>query len=233
MSKPPSFADSELVVIPPLAQHTCTVIWLHGLGDCGSSWCFLAETLGPQFPMIKWILPNAPVRSVTMNGFGDIPAWFDVFAVDKSSKVQRFDDTGMLASAARVDELIKAESKQGIDKIILGGFSQGCILSLLIGLTTQIKLSGIIGTSGYLPLGEKFTAMASGINQHTAILMCHGDQDLVVKYKYGQASSRYLASLGYRVDFKSYSGLGHVVCDQEIQDIAAFLNQCLISSSKL
>jgi predicted esterase len=58
-----------------------------------------------------------------------------------------------------VDKLIQAETKLGIDKIILGGFSQGCVLSLLTGLTTRTKLTGIIGTSGWLPLGEKFTAV--------------------------------------------------------------------------
>jgi lysophospholipase-2 len=71
------------------------------------------------------------------------------------------------------------------------------------------------------------------VNQQTPILMCHGDEDLVVKYKYGRASSRYLASLGYRMDFKTYPGMGHVTCDEEVQHIAAFLHQCLTPSAKL
>lgn len=47
------------VVIDATAPHTATVIWLHGLGDSGIGWVFLTEELGPKFPHIKWILPNA------------------------------------------------------------------------------------------------------------------------------------------------------------------------------
>lgn len=47
------------VVIGARAKHTATVFWLHGLGDSGAGWSFLAEELGKAFPHVKWILPNA------------------------------------------------------------------------------------------------------------------------------------------------------------------------------
>jgi lysophospholipase-2 len=47
------------VIIDATEKHTATVIWLHGLGDSGIGWLFLTEELGPRFPYIKWILPNA------------------------------------------------------------------------------------------------------------------------------------------------------------------------------
>jgi predicted esterase len=47
------------IIIEPTVTHTATVIWLHGLGDSGAGWYFLAEELGPLFPYIKWILPDA------------------------------------------------------------------------------------------------------------------------------------------------------------------------------
>lgn len=41
-----------------------------------------------------------PLRSVEFNGFGVMPAWFDVASLDKSSQTQKVDEAGMLASAA-------------------------------------------------------------------------------------------------------------------------------------
>lgn len=42
-------------------------------------------------------------------------------------------------------------SEQALNgKIFVGGFSQGCAVSLLYGLTTKQKLGGVIGYSGFL-----------------------------------------------------------------------------------
>lgn len=46
-------------VVGAKAKHTATVFWLHGLGDSGSGWSFLAEELSNLFPYVKWVLPNA------------------------------------------------------------------------------------------------------------------------------------------------------------------------------
>jgi lysophospholipase-2 len=51
----------KTVVVEATEKHTATVIWLHGLGDSGIGWLFLTEELGPRFPHIKWILPDAYV----------------------------------------------------------------------------------------------------------------------------------------------------------------------------
>lgn len=47
------------VVVAAKTKHTATVVWLHGLGDTGSGWSFLANELSALFPYVKWVLPNA------------------------------------------------------------------------------------------------------------------------------------------------------------------------------
>lgn len=47
------------VVVNPTAEHSATVIFLHGLGDSGIGWLFLADTIAPMLPHVKWILPDA------------------------------------------------------------------------------------------------------------------------------------------------------------------------------
>lgn len=68
------------------------------------------------------------------------------------------DEEGMRQSAGMINELIKYEISNGTDpsRIVLGGFSQGATMSLLTGLTGELKLAGLVVLSGWLPLKQKF-----------------------------------------------------------------------------
>ena len=68
----------------------------------------------------------------------------------------------MLRSVRSIGELITAEVDAGIpaDRIIIGGFSQGGVMSLLTGLTSERKLGGVIVMSSWLPLKSKFKAVS-------------------------------------------------------------------------
>lgn len=67
------------------------------------------------------------------------------------------DEKGLLQSAGSIQELVAAEVSSGIsaDRVVVGGFSQGGTLSLLIGLTTAYTLAGIVVLSGRLTLKNK------------------------------------------------------------------------------
>lgn len=62
----------------------------------------------------------------------------------------------MLRSAHSINQLITAEVDGGIpaDRIVLGGFSQGGAMSLLVGLTSERKLGGVVVLSAWLPIKE-------------------------------------------------------------------------------
>ena len=51
------------LVIPAPKQHRSTLIMLHGLGDSGAGWAFLAQKLAADLPHTQWVFPNAPVVS--------------------------------------------------------------------------------------------------------------------------------------------------------------------------
>jgi lysophospholipase-2 len=53
-------------VVRPKGKHQATIVWLHGLGDNGSSSSQLLESL--PLPNIKWICPTAPSRPVSLLG---------------------------------------------------------------------------------------------------------------------------------------------------------------------
>ncbi|KAG8984051.1 hypothetical protein FRB90_005602, partial [Tulasnella sp. 427] len=145
------------VVVAPKAAHTSTVIFLHGLGDSGYGWEPVADTLAPKFPNTKWILPHAPSTPVTINMGMKMPSWFDIMSLNDFDEE---DEPGIIKASLSINQLITAEVDGGIaaSNIILGGFSQGCALAVMTGLTTERKLGGLVALSGWLPLRRKIKA---------------------------------------------------------------------------
>jgi len=140
----------------------------------------------------------------------------------------------MLSSAQAINEIITAEVDAGIpsDKIVIGGFSQGCVMATLTGLTTERKLAGIVALSGWLPLRNKMKAMMSDHARNLPIFWGHGTMDPVVQYKWGQMSANILKEdLKVKdVTFKSYD-MGHSSHPKEIQDLKEWLSNVLPKSS--
>lgn len=68
------------------------------------------------------------------------------------------DEEGMLKSSALISRIIADEVTSGTpsSRIILGGFSQGGAMSLLVGLTGEHRLAGLAVLSGWLPLKSRF-----------------------------------------------------------------------------
>jgi predicted esterase len=68
------------------------------------------------------------------------------------------------------------------------------------------------------------------MNKQLPILICHGQEDTVVAFRFGKATAKYLIKKGYRVTFKDYPGLAHAVEPKELQDIRYFISQQLPSN---
>ena len=109
------------------------------------------------------------------------------------------------------------------------GFSQGSAISLYAGLTSSLKLAGIAALSGYLPVRDiTFSKMQ---NPNIPILMCHGTSDNVVPFRWGKMSFDTLKAKGVaNASFKSYSGMAHSACDEEMRDVVEFIANRLSSS---
>ncbi|KAK6912634.1 Phospholipase/carboxylesterase/thioesterase [Dillenia turbinata] len=155
-----NFEFGRTHVVRPRGKHQVTIVWLHGLGDKGSSWSQLLETLPlPNvrismffwlqhmfyMQLIKWICPTAPSRPVKIFGGFPCTAWFDVGDI--------LDDTtddleGLDASAAHVANFLSTEPSNSSFACIadisltesscknpplmlaVGGFSMGAAMAL-------------------------------------------------------------------------------------------------------
>ena len=200
------------------------VIWLHGLGADGSDFAPIVPELQLPADMgIRFIFPHAPVMAVTVNNGYVMPAWFDILemAIDR-----RVDTAQLLASAAKIDQLIERERKRGIDsrRIVLAGFSQGGAVAYQVGLSHPEPLGGLLAMSTYFATSDSITF--SEANRALPIEMHHGIYDPVVPMALGHRADEYLRGRGYDVVFRSYP-MDHSVCPEQIAHIAEALRRFL------
>lgn len=80
-----------------------------------------------------------------------------------------------------LESLIEAEISQGIasKRVLIAGFSQGGAVSMLM-LRSRMQVAAVLGMSTWLPLADE-APIVSAENQNTPVLMCHGNQDGVVR----------------------------------------------------
>jgi phospholipase/carboxylesterase len=206
------------------ANPTVSVIWMHGLGADGNDFVPIVEELDlTGCPAIRFIFPNAPHIPVSVNGGYVMPAWYDIRSADL---LNREDEAGLRASQQAIDELIEIEQKNGAEKIILAGFSQGCAMALQTGLRQSTKLAGLMCLSGYLPLHATLQAEQNPANKNVPIFMAHGSADPVIPLQRAEQSRDVLKQLGYQIEWHEYS-MQHSVCVQEIADMGSWIRKIL------
>jgi len=212
----------QTIELHPGAAPVATVIVLHGLGADGTDFLSMADELdlaaiGP----VRWLLPRAPTRPVTINGGYAMRAWYDILGTELH---RNEDEAGLRDSFAQVHELIEREIERGMParRIVLAGFSQGCAITLGAGLRCPHRLAGLAGLSGYLPLADKLAAERHPANHDVPIFLAHGRRDGVVPLARGAAARDTLQSIGYAVDWHEYP-MEHSVCIEEVQALNAWL----------
>jgi phospholipase/carboxylesterase len=211
------------MVINPIERATKSMIWLHGFGTSNTQFIHLATDLQlPTTIPIRYLFPNAPLRSITMNNNQQMQAWFDV---KDNSLIAEIDESGVNSSMEQIAHLIQSEEEQGIasENIFLGGFSQGAAVILRLLLSYPKKIGGAMVLSGYLPPGKQF--VHSKANLYTPVFIAHGTRDEFVPYQYGEQAASELKAQDYNsVTWHSYD-MGHGLCLQELDDLSAWIQR--------
>ena len=152
------------------------VILLHGYGGDGKDISMISLNWKRHMPNTVFICPNGhEICPINPSGF----QWFDLtkddpdYIIEKSiiaeNKIQKF-----------INE-VKQEFNLTNDKICLSGFSQGCMMSINVGLISEEKFSCIVGFSGKIINQNNLKVR---IKNSTDILLIHGDADQVVPSTY-------------------------------------------------
>ena len=208
------------------ANPTVAIIWMHGLGaDANDFVPMLSELDLAGLPAIRFIFPNADTMPVTVNGGYVMRSWYDIVHTDLG---RQEDEAGLRASQLKVEALMARENARGIpnERIILAGFSQGCAMTLQTGLRQKTKLAGMLCLSGYLPIVAQAAAEHTPDSKATPIFLAHGRMDPVVPIARASASRDQLVQWGYNVEWHEYP-MQHSLCQQEVNDISAWLKRVL------
>ena len=152
------------------------IILLHGYGGDGKDISMLTLNWKRHMPNTVFICPNGhETCPINPSGF----QWFDLtkndkdYILDQSIKAEK-------KINAFINE-IKQEFNLKNNQICLSGFSQGCMMSLNVGLTSKEKFSCIVGFSGKI-IDQNNLKLR--IKNSTETLLIHGDADQVVPSTY-------------------------------------------------
>ena len=167
------------------------VILLHGYGGDGKDISMLSLNWKRHMPNTVFICPNGhEVCQINPSGF----QWFDLTkddpdyileqSIKAENKIQNF-----------INE-IKQEFNLTNNKICLAGFSQGCMLSLNVGLITEEKFSCIVGFSGKIIDQNN---LKGRVKNFSDVLLIHGDADQVVPSTYLLEAKDFLIRNGINV----------------------------------
>jgi phospholipase/carboxylesterase len=211
----------EAVEINTGPNPQAAVIWLHGLGADGHDF----EPIVPELRLtkpVRFVFPHAPVRPVTVNQGMRMRAWYDILQFGGGPE----DEAGLRTSQKLLEDLIAAEKKRGMSKIVLAGFSQGGAVVLQTALRHPERLTAVLALSTYLPLNATLEAERSPANQELPIFMAHGQYDDIIPLRRAEQSKQILERLGYKVEWHVYP-MPHSVCPEEIEELSEFLRRVL------
>ena len=173
-----------------------SIIWLHGLGADCRDFEDLPNMLDlPSALPVRFILPNAPERPITLNGGMVMRGWYDLTGMEI---VKQEDAAGLAEATEIVESLVIREVERGVPRsqIVVGGFSQGGAVALHYGFRCDEPLAGIVGLSTYLPLSGDFAGAASKRAIRTPVFLAHGIFDPVLMLALGESSRQVLQDSG-------------------------------------
>ena len=177
------------------------VILCHGYGGDGKDISILANYWKNYLPETIFICPDAPEKcAVSETGF----QWFDLMDQTKDEIL-----TKSLVAEIKLNKLIdevKGNLNLKSKNIIIGGFSQGCMISIQTGLKRTDKIKAIIGYSGKIISTDH---LSKNINSRPEVILMHGDKDEVVPIESFLEAKEFFSENNYSIEATIFKNCEH------------------------
>jgi phospholipase/carboxylesterase len=177
------------------------VVSLHGRGANGDDLIGLAPVMAQHLPDAMFLSPDAPLP---VDGFSTGLQWFDSSNRDPAHMA-----AGVRAAAPAIDAFLDHHlAAHGLTdaNLAIFGFSQGCRMTLHVGLRRQNCPAVLLGFSGSLAAPE---SLADEITVRPPVLLVHGEADDIVPHSSLAIAEAALKDAGVAVEAISRPGLGH------------------------
>lgn len=177
------------------------IVLCHGYAGNGKNIALLANYWRDFLPDTIFLCPNAPDSSTTKKGSFQ---WFDPNEKNREKTL-----SNAIKSEAKlnkfIDEVIEKNSLSD-DKLIIGGFSQGCMITLQAGIKRKNKIKSIIGYSGKI---IDMDYLDRNINSKPNIYLFHGDKDEIVLPEFLNESKKFLQERNFNIKTKMFKECDH------------------------
>ena len=202
------------------------IILLHGFGAHMGDLASLAPAIDPKGYV--YIFPNAPIPfeiGASATGYG----W--TYPRRIPQELRRADDVDSVVEmlATLVDE-VTAQYAIEPGQIVLGGFSQGGMMTYRYGLPNPGLFKGLAALSAVAPDAETMRKMLPE-DRSQPIFVGHGTSDMMITVQMARDTLEFLKAEGYAPVYQEYP-MAHEISQQTLADLTEWIKKTLPPASK-
>ena len=193
----------DTTIIPPENREPIknAVILLHGYGGDGKDISMLTYSWKRFMKNTVFLCPNGHEQcKINPIGF----QWFDLSKDDKEYILKKSIEAETVLN--KFIGQVKEKYQLLNSNIILCGFSQGCMMSINIGVTSEEEFNCIIGFSGKI---IDIQNLQSRLKNQSKLLLIHGEQDEIVSSNYFLEAKDFFERNKFKVQTHLIKNCGH------------------------
>ncbi len=191
------------LILDPLSKKKAenAVILCHGYGGNGKAISPLATYWRNYLTETVFFCPDAPeVCAINPSGF----QWYDLEEDSPDTILAK-----SLVAEIKLNKFIDDVKKNlglSSNKIAIGGFSQGSMISLQTGLKREDKINCIVGYSGKV---IDTNHLKNNMKSRPNVILMHGDTDEVVPVSFLLEAKDFFNKASYKLETKIFKNCGH------------------------
>ena len=198
-------------------QEYPAVVLLHGFGASMMDLAGLSQAI--EQTGYVYLFPNAPIPMQIGPGMTGY-AWTPPGQGGGEEAAQRAEDLleGFFAEAMERHNI-------GEGGIVMGGFSQGAMMTYRFGLPRPDMFAGLVALSGRVSWPE---SLAANLPEHRGqpVFVAHGTQDAMISVEDARGSRDFLTSEGYSPLYREYE-MGHEINQDVMNDLVPWLHNVM------
>jgi len=225
-NEPSTTENSNLYFEPSSGVHTHTIIFMPGLTNKPEDFVnVLTNRISiSKRNTTKVVILRAPIQNVTVLNGEKNYSWFDIYSFPINSS-NNYNFTEVKSASKTLDKIIQEEVALldgKYDKIIVGGHSQGAIVSMYTSYIQEYMLGGVISFSGFFPPQGEILPNKEKLNVYFAF----GDVDNIISPIFFNETIKDIKdNEGFKLYI--YPNHAHSVCENETVDVGIFLDKIM------
>ncbi len=205
------------------------ILLCHGFGAGGDDLVSLGRAI--DLRGVRWFFAEAPI-GIDFGGGMSGRAWWEI-DMERMIEARMRGDSAHLAEetppglaearGALEATIAELEAHHGVarDKLLVGGFSQGAMLTTEIALHAETPFAGLVALSGTVISRGRWEAAAKEHGKSIHALVTHGSSDPILPFEGGVMLRDLLQAGGADVTWIAHRG-GHEIPPPVLDGLATF-----------